>query len=156
MSPAIYRARELTVSYKPFRLTLPGLVPGRLSTARDLARVACGLLANASVEKCLALHVNAQHGLIGVHVLSVGVLDASLVHPREVFKAACLSNAAAVLFVHNHPSGDVTPSPEDRQVVGRLRRAGELLGIEVLDALIVADPIEGFRYFSFREAGVLP
>ena len=76
-------------------------------------------------------------------------------HPREVFKAACLSNAAGLVLVHNHPSGDPTPSPDDHAIVARLRNVGVLLGIDLLDALIVTDPVDGLRYYSFREAGVL-
>ncbi len=85
----------------------------------------------------------------------MGTLDASLVHPRDVFKAACLSNAAALVIAHNHPSGDPTPSGEDRALSDRLRQAGELLGVTLLDFVIVTDPAEGFRYHSFRESGVL-
>ena len=83
------------------------------------------------------------------HVVSVGTLDASLVHPRAVFKAACLSNAAALVIAHNQPSGDPTPSGEDRGLCDRLRQAGELLGVGLLDFVIVTDPAEGFRYHSF-------
>ena len=103
----------------------------------------------------LALHLNTKHRLIGVHVVSVGTLDASLVHPRDVFKAAYLSNASALILVHNHPSGDPTPSGEDRALSDRLRQAGELLGVTLLDFVIVTDPAEGFRYHSFKESGVL-
>ena len=87
--------------------------------------------------------------------MSVGTLDASLVHPRDVFKAACLSNAAGLIVAHNHPSGDPTPSSEDRALGARLRQAGELLGVQLLDFLIVTDPADGPRYHSFMEAGML-
>ena len=78
-----------------------------------------------------------------------------MVHPRDVFKAACLSNASALIVAHNHPSGDPTPSGEDRALSDRLRQAGELLGVDLLDFVIVTDPIDGFRYYSFKESGVL-
>ena len=152
MTPAVQRVRELVVSYRPIRLSLPVPVTGRLSTPRDAAVLAGAMLADATVEKCLALHVNVKHGLIGVHVVSVGTLDASLVHPRDVFKAACLSNAAGLILAHNHPSGDPTPSDDDRALADRLRQAGELLGVQLLDFLIVTDTE---RYFSFKEAGAL-
>ncbi len=155
MTPTVHRVRELVVSYTPIRSRLPAQVTGRLTTPRDVAVLASALLADATVEKVLALHLTTRHELIGVHVVSTGTLDGSLVHPRDVFKAACLSNAAGLLLVHNHPSGDPTPSPDDRALVTRLRAAGELLGVELLDALIVTDPVEGARYFSFREAGLL-
>lgn len=103
----------------------------------------------------IALHVNTKQKLIGVHVVSIGTLNASLVHPREVFKAALLTNAAGLILAHNHPSGDPTPSPDDRTLVSRLRQVGDILGVELLDALIVTDPMDGGAYYSFREAGVL-
>ena len=80
-----------------------------------------------------------------------GTLDASLVHPREVFRAAITEAAASVIVIHNHPSGDPTPSPEDRAVTRQLVDAGRLVGIEVLDHVVVG---EG-RYVSFAEAGLM-
>ena len=152
-TPSVQRVRELVVSYRPFKLEMP--VEGTMSSPRDAARLAAAILADADVERVLALHVNTKHTLIGVHVVSVGTLDASLVHPREVFKAAYLSNASALIVAHNHPSGDPTPSGEDRALSERLRQAGELLGVTLLDFVIVTDPAEGVRYHSFRESGVL-
>jgi DNA repair protein RadC len=156
MSLTVRRVRELVVSYTPMRMSLPIPVTGRLTTPRDAAVLTSALLANATVEKVLALHLTTRHDLIGVHVVSTGTLDSSLVHPRDVLKAACLSNAAGLLLVHNHPSGDPTPSADDRALVARLRAAGDLLGVELVDALIVTDPVNGLQYFSFREAGMLP
>jgi len=153
MTPTVQRVRELVVSYRPFRCQLP--VEGQVSSPRDAAKLAGALLAGADVERVLALHFNTKHRLIGGHVVSVGTLDASLVHPRDVFKAACLSNASALIVAHNHPSGDPTPSGEDRALSDRLRQAGELLGVDLLDFVIVTDPAEGFKYYSFQESGVL-
>ncbi len=149
----VQRVRELVVSYRPFTRQMS--VAGTLSSPRDAARLAATILADADVERVLALHLNTKHRLIGVHVVSVGTLDASLVHPREVYKAAYLSNASALVIAHNHPSGDPTPSGEDRALSDRLRQAGELLGVALLDFVIVTDPAEGFRYHSFKESGVL-
>ena len=154
MIPAVQRVRELVVSYRPLRVPLP--VAGTLTSPRGAAELAAAVLADSDVEKVLALHLNTKHRLIGVHTVSVGTLDSSLVHPREVFKAACLSNAGGLIVAHNHPSGDPTPSGEDRDLAKRLRQAGELLGVELLDFVIVTDPIEGPGYHSFREAGGLP
>ncbi len=144
----VARVRELEIRYKTVRGTLP--TSGRVSTPQDAARLASTLLADSTVEKVLALHLNTKHGLIGVHVVSVGTLDGSLVHPRDVFKVACLSNAAGLILAHNHPSGDPTPSQDDRDLVARLHRAGELIGVDLLDAIIVTDTE---RYYSFKEAG---
>ena len=153
MPPAIRRVRELVVSYRPLRVPLP--VTGTASGPREAARLAAAVLADSTVEQVIALHFNTKHALIGIHIVSVGTLDASLVHPRDVFKAAYLSNASALILAHNHPSGDPTPSGEDRALSDRLRQAGELLGVTLLDFVIVTDPAEGLRYYSFRESGVL-
>jgi len=82
--------------------------------------------------------LDTQLGPIGTHHITTGTLDASLVHPREVFRPAIRESASAIILVHNHPSGDPTPSREDRSVTDRLTQAGELLGIRVLDHIIVA------------------
>jgi len=95
MPPAIRRVRELVVSYKPLRVPLP--VTGTVSGPREAARLAAAVLAGTTVEQVLALHFDTKHKLIGIHIVSVGTLDASLVHPRDVYKAACLSNAAALV-----------------------------------------------------------
>ena len=129
-TPTVQRVRELVVSYRPFRYQLP--VEGTVSGPQDAVRLAAAILAGADVERVLALHFNIKHRLIGVHVVSVGTLDAALVSPRDTFKAALLSNAAAVVIAHNHPSGDPTPSGEDRALCDRLRQAGELLGVTCL------------------------
>ena len=84
-------------------------------------------------------------------MLSVGTLDASLVHPREVFREATTAGVAAVVLFHNHPSGDPTPSRDDIALTSRLVEAGELMGIAVLDHVVLGES----RYFSFKESGRL-
>ena len=91
-----------------------------------------------SEEHFVALHLNARNQLTGYHVVSHGTLSASLVHPREVFKAALLSNAYCIVVAHNHPGGSPDPSPEDLQTTRQLVDAGKLLGVEILDHLIVS------------------
>src|SRR5262249_32765455 len=93
--------------------------------------------------------LNAKHRPIGLNTVSVGSLTASIVHGREVFKPAIAGNAAAVILAHNHPSGDPSPSTEDVELTKRLRDAGELLGIRVLDHVIVGDG----KHYSFVDAG---
>ena len=151
MTDPLLCVRELEVRYKPGRVALP--VSGDVTTPRAAATLAAAVLADLTVEQVIALHVDTKRHVIGVHVVSVGILDGALVHPREVFKAALLTNAAGLL--HNHPSGDPTPSPDDCWLVSRLRQAGDLLGVELLDAVIVVDPAEGGKYYSFQEAGAL-
>lgn len=106
-----------------------------------------------SRQECfMALLLDGRHRLIGEELVSRGTLTASLVHPREVFRAALREAAAALVLVHNHPSGDPSPSREDREVTERLSRAGEILGVRVVDHVIVAER----GYHSFREAGEIP
>lgn len=90
-------------------------------------------------EHFLILSLDTRNHLINTHTISIGSLDSSIVHPREVFKEAISSTAASVIFVHNHPSGDPTPSEDDVKLTKRLVEAGEILGIEVLDHIIVCD-----------------
>ena len=104
-------------------------------------------LASLPVEVFHVVHLDVKHRPVREERVSVGVLDGSLIHPREVFAAAVRERAAAVILVHNHPSGDPVPSPEDREVTRRLRSAGGILGIPVLDHVIVGDG----TFFSFRE-----
>ena len=99
-------------------------------------------------EQFVVCGLDAKHRVIGLNVVSIGTLTWSPVHPREVFKALILMNAAAWLCAHNHPSGDVIPSQEDRALTKRLRDAGELLGITLLDHLILGEDC-----YSFADQG---
>lgn len=101
------------------------------------ARFFTKLIGNADREHFIALYLDSQHRPTHAHVVSVGTVNEAMVHPREVFKAALLANAQAIIVGHNHPSGDVLPSELDKGVSKRLREAVEVLGIEVLDSIIV-------------------
>jgi len=113
----------------------------------DVARVVRESVRHARRESFFALLLDARHRVMSLRVISVGSLESSLVHPREVFAPAVREGAAALVVAHNHPSGDATPSVEDREVTERLRQVGELLGIEVLDHVVVGRE----RYFSFAD-----
>jgi DNA repair protein RadC len=89
--------------------------------------------------------------VIRIRIVSVGSLDSTVVHPREVFREAASASAAAIVLFHNHPSGDPTPSPDDLALTTRMVNAGSIMGIDVIDHLILADQ----RYFSLVEAGRL-
>lgn len=102
-------------------------------------------------ERFVALYLNTRNELVRETVVSVGSLNASIVHPREVFKPALASAAAAVVVAHNHPSGDPAPSREDREVTRVIADAGRILDIPLHDHLIVGAD----SYFSFRDAGLL-
>jgi DNA repair protein RadC len=109
-------------------------------------------LRHAAQERFLVVMLDGRHRVLGHETVSQGTLTASLVHPREVFRPALRAGAAALVLVHNHPSGDPSPSAEDREITRRLARAGEILGVRVLDHVVVAE--RGFR--SLREEGCLP
>lgn len=96
------------------------------------------LASDATQEEFHIVTLDTKLQPIQSHQISVGTLDASLVHPREVFKPAIRDSAAAILLVHNHPSGDPTPSRQDREITERLKRSGEILGVQVIDHIIVA------------------
>lgn len=108
-----------------------------IDDAEDAAEAIAEHLHGADREHFVILMLDAKCHLIGVHTVSIGTLTASLVGPREVFKAAILANAASIIIGHNHLSGDPTPSPEDHCVTERLRTVGDLLDIPVLDHIIV-------------------
>ncbi|MFQ5416677.1 MAG: DNA repair protein RadC [Myxococcota bacterium] len=108
-------------------------------------------LRGAHHEKFIALLLDGRHRVLREEIVSQGTLTASLVHPREVFRSALRESAAALILVHNHPSGDPAPSSEDREVTRRLVRAGELLGVRVLDHVVVAE--RGFC--SLQQEGLL-
>jgi len=126
----------------------PGL--DRVGSPREVYERMRLVLRDLKHEEFHVLLLNTQNQVIRDLQVTRGTLDASLVHPREVFRSAVTEAAASVILVHNHPSGDPTPSPEDRAVTRELRSAGETLGIEVLDHVVVG---EG-RYVSFVEAGL--
>jgi DNA repair protein RadC len=102
-------------------------------------------------EQFRALLLNTKHQLIGREVISIGTLNSSMVHPRELFKNAIKRSAAAMILVHNHPSGDPAPSQEDIGITKRLLEAGGIIGIEILDHLIVGDN----RFVSLKAKGLM-
>lgn len=122
----------------------------RVGSPREVYERMRFVLRDLRHEEFHILLLNTQNQVLRDLQVSRGTVDASLVHPREVFRPAITESAASIVLVHNHPSGDPTPSAEDRAVTRELRAAGETLGIEVLDHVIVG---EG-RYVSFVEAGL--
>jgi DNA repair protein RadC len=126
--------------------------PGRpvISSPADVERLLRRRIANLDRENFVVVLLNTKNEVIETSTVSVGTLGASLVHPREVFKPAVRASAASVILAHNHPSGKVEPSREDREVTRRLGEAAGILGIEVLDHVIVGD-----GYFSMKEHGML-
>ena len=122
---------------------------GRIESDEDVARLFMEELRDQKKEIFKALLLDSKGGVICAETVSVGELTSTLVHPREVFSQAVRKSAAAVVFVHNHPSGDPSPSREDLQTTDRLVACGELLGIKVIDHLIIGDG----KYISIRSLG---
>jgi DNA repair protein RadC len=148
--PRLYRLETYRVSF----VCEPGMVPGQpVRSSEDLASYARSIYAtlDADKEHFTIIAANNKNRVNGFKVVSTGSLTASLVHPREVWRAALHLCAAAVLFVHNHPSGDPAPSPEDIDITKRLKETADILGIRVLDHVILGHD----RYFSFTDKGML-
>jgi DNA repair protein RadC len=110
-----------------------------VKSPEDVVKTARNLLKGKKKEHFLVICLDTRNHLIKTSTVSIGSLDCSIVHPREVFKDAISSAAASVIFIHNHPSGDPTPSEDDIKMTKRLIEAGEIIGIEVLDHIIVCD-----------------
>ena len=117
----------------------------------DVHAIIAAEYADAVVETAMMLALDTKNKIIGVFTISTGSLNASIIHPRDVFQRALLVNAASVILVHNHPSGDPTPSPEDVKLTKKLVEAGRVMDITVLDHVICG---EG-KYVSLRERGQL-
>lgn len=122
-----------------------------LSGPKQVAAYLMPRLRYAVKEQFIAVFLNTKNKIIGEEIISEGTLTGSLVHPREVFQPAILRHAAALVVAHNHPSGDPNPSREDRELTVMLYRAGQILGIPLLDHLVIGDGI----YYSFQENGAL-
>ena len=124
----------------------------RLGTPRQIAALLLPQYGARQVEHFGVVMLDTKHRMLRVRIVSIGCLDSTVVHPREVFREATAASAAAIVLFHNHPSGDPGPSPDDVALTARMVRAGEVMGIDVLDHVILADQ----RYFSFAESGQLP
>lgn len=134
------------------RVVRAGLPPRALiRTADDAYRVLCPLARGLDREHFWRLDLDSRRRLIGCELVSIGSLDASIVHPREVFKGALLSNAHSIMVAHYHPSQDLRPSQADRWTTRQLLFVACMLQMDLVDHLILGDD----RYFSFKKAGLL-
>lgn len=125
----------------------------KIKTPEDVLNVIAKELATYDREVFAVLNLKSNGQPINLNICSVGTLDTSMVSPREVFKSCILSNSAAFIAIHNHPSGNLTPSQEDRDVTSRLLGCSELLGVKMLDHIIIAG--ETGRIHSFKTEGEL-
>ena len=136
----------------------PNGAPVRARTPADIAAL-CADIRDSAQEAFIVIDVNAKNNVIDKRLVTLGLLDASLVHPREVFRGAIQNNAAAVIVCHNHPSGDPTPSAEDIRITRQLVDAGRILSIRVLDHVVIGRPDAAGTgtpgFLSLREAGLV-
>jgi len=143
-------ANLLAVGEFARRFQVGKLPPGAVLSSAAAVHAHFGpLLADEKRESFYAVLLDGKNRVMSKVRISQGSLGASIVHPREALRPAVREAAAAILFVHNHPSGDPTPSAEDRRITERLRRAGEVMGIAVLDHVVVSRD----RYWSFADNG---
>jgi len=124
----------------------------RISSPCDAAELLRKYLEDADREIFMIMCLNTRNEPNAINTVSVGTLNSTNIHPREVYKTAILANSSCIILAHNHPSGDTTPSREDIETTGRLVEAGKILGIEVLDHVIIG---ENGRFVSFKEKGLL-
>jgi DNA repair protein RadC len=132
--------------------SIPTTWDRQVRRSKDVADLMAPLVANLDREAFWVLMLNGKNVVIGVNLVAVGALTAALVHPREVVKPLILGSAAAAILVHNHPSGDPTPSAEDLALTKRLGAVGDLVGIRVLDHIVIGH--DG-AYCSLADDGVL-
>ncbi len=157
--PLFYFMEEIAMAQKYLKRIIASYVRDKdvpyfesLKSPEEVAR-SFEYLRTRDREEFVSLHLDKGNHPLCWDRVSVGTLSEAVIHPREVFKTALLSNASAVIFIHNHPSGRTEPSPEDRNITRKLQDAAKLLEIRVLDHLIICGD-EG-RVFSFREHGLL-
>lgn len=139
----LLRIRLVTITALPASENAPTVMG-----PHDVAHIARAVLPTDR-EGFLVIHLDTRFHVRSMEVVSIGSLNSCIVHPREVFKAAILANAATIILAHNHPSGDPTPSDDDLGLTRRLQKAGHLLGIEVSDHVVVT--VGGFVSFKERK-----
>lgn len=137
---SIKMVKETSLSYKYDKIRCP-------QDSEELIRQFIG---DMDRETLVLVTLDTKNNPTSISTVSIGSLNSSIVHPREVFKPAILSNSASIIIGHNHPSGDPTPSNEDIKITNRIKECGKILGIELLDHIIIGD-----SYLSFKEEGLI-
>jgi DNA repair protein RadC len=139
------------MNYQAIKIKLPLRVKeasgAQIKMPDDVAKY-CADMREMAQESVQVLTLDTKHKIINRHLVTLGLANSSLLHAREVFRAAIADNAVAIILVHNHPSGDATPSAEDIQITRKMIDTGKIIGINVIDHIIIGDPI-----FSMRESG---
>ena len=123
----------------------------KVTSPKEVYKIIAEYLKGVDREHLVLITLDTKNVITSITTISIGSLNTSIVHPREVFKTAILSNAASIILAHNHPSGDSTPSKEDINITDRIKESGKILGIDLLDHLIIGDD----SYISLKEKGIL-
>jgi DNA repair protein RadC len=148
----IRKARRIIAMLKLAKaITLPVCNPYTIKSPQDVYNLLESEMRYLDKEHFVCVFLSTKNHVISTEVVSIGSLNSAIVHPREVFKAAIKFSSASILCVHNHPSGDPTPSPEDIELTNRLVEAGAIIGIEVLDHLIFGSS----SFYSLKEKGFM-
>ena len=137
-----FEIREVEYTYE----TRPKIVG-----PEDVVKTVKPMIADPNKEFFITLYLNTKNGILKQEIISIGSLNANIVHPREVFKSACMISASSIIVAHNHPSGDPTPSIEDIELTKKLVEAGKVLGINVLDHVIIGHD----RNYGFHENALI-
>lgn len=123
----------------------------KIQSPEDVSKVVKPLISDPNKEHFITLYLNTKNGVLKQEIISIGSLNANIVHPREVFRTACMISASHIIVAHNHPSGDPTPSIEDIELTKMLVEAGKLLGINVIDHVIIGHD----RDYGFHEHALI-
>lgn len=151
--PLIMKAKRVDlVSVKLVKESSLFYAKRRISSPDDALTLLREFMEDADREQFLIMCLNTKNEPTAIHTVSIGTLNSSYAHSREVFKAAILANSACIILAHNHPSGDPTPSRYDMELTGRLKDAGKIIGIEVLDHMVIG---ENGSFVSFKAKGLL-
>lgn len=145
------KASQLVASFELGRriTALPKTKKITIDSARIVAKLLQSELSTLKQEKCIGIYLDSRKRILKQETIFVGSLDSSLIHPREIYKIGIIEGAAGIIIVHNHPSGDPTPSEEDIIVTQQLKEAGKIVGITLLDHIIIGEN----NYFSLHEEG---
>lgn len=126
-----------------------------ISNAKDAAEIAYKFIDSSDREILGVMCLNTKNEVVNICMVSMGSLNSSIAHPREIFKTAILSNAKSIIIFHNHPSGNCEASRQDIQVSKRIKEAGFILGIELLDSIIIGTSIEEDKYLSLKQQDII-
>lgn len=138
----IKMVREKSILYENRKITSP----------EDVVNITKDFIEGCDREKFMVIYLNTKNEPTAIHTVSIGSLNASIVHPREVMKGAILSNSNGMILVHNHPSGDIRPSQEDINITERLKESGNILGINIMDYVIIGST---GRHYSFKRHNLI-